>query len=116
MDWKTARPVFEATYRLLSQGGGYIDGRAVNEELGRSADDESTGNVLGLLTRTGYINAEFVLNSALPVLITPTEKGLQQAAGWPQEGGIPEAESVVPHASLDFEGLDETDFEEFCFE
>jgi hypothetical protein len=92
--------VLEATYRLLSKRGGFIDCRDVNEEFGRSPDDESTGDVLEPLGRTGYISTEHVLGSALPIIIMPTEKGLQQTAGWPQEGQEPKPEPLVSPAPL----------------
>lgn len=61
---------------------------AVNNELGREADDPRTSAILWELVETGYVEAKFSMGSTpRPHLIRLTEKGSQQVAGWPSRPG-----------------------------
>jgi hypothetical protein len=62
----------------------------VNQELGRSADDRRTGEVLYELVRTGYlVGGPTPLDSSRigPLFVQLSEKGLQVTAGWPASSG-----------------------------
>jgi hypothetical protein len=86
MDWSEVEPVLKATYRLLAERD-YISGEDVIAELGRPPGDAATGRALDALSRADYIEGQFIEQSSVPVLITSTEKGLQEASGWPKPGG-----------------------------
>ncbi len=87
MDWATeVRPVLDATYRLLATEE-HISGDAVIAELGRPHNDPQTGRALKALVDSGYIEGRFVMQTSVPILISATEKGLQETSGWPKPGG-----------------------------
>jgi hypothetical protein len=86
MEWSEVEPVLAATYRLLADQD-HLRGEAVIAEMGRPPGDETTGRALENLHRTGYIEAQFVMQRSVPVLVESTEKGLQHASGWPRDGG-----------------------------
>jgi hypothetical protein len=87
MDWDSdIQPVLKATYDLLDEDD-ETSAEAVCTAMGRAPDDEWTRRVLGRLHKIGYIAGPTVTNDPVPVSIRETEKGLQQAKGWP--GGDP---------------------------
>jgi len=86
MDWQDIRPVLDATYRVIDERD-TANEDVVNDALGRAHGDVRTERALALLTETGYIGGPSIDSTPVPVLIEPTEKGLQEASGWPRDGG-----------------------------
>ena len=86
MNWQEVRPVLDATYRVLEERDGANED-AVNDALGRAHGDIRTERALALLAESGYIGGPSHDMSPVPVLIKATEKGLQEASGWPRDGG-----------------------------
>ncbi len=89
-DWETqVWPVLQAVHavctRLPSPSG--ASQTAINLELGRSADDGTTGLVLRKLEQADYVAATIadVEEVVGPVLCEPTPKALERLAGWPTE-------------------------------
>ncbi|HEV3377524.1 MAG TPA: hypothetical protein VG126_09625 [Thermoleophilaceae bacterium] len=97
MDWSEVEPVLKATYRLLADQD-QVSGEAVIAELGRPPGDATTGRALDALAQADYINGKFVWQRNVPVIITPTEKGLQAASSWPKPGaaGAEQVELLLP--------------------
>lgn len=84
MNWEEARPVLEAAYRLMDEDDeNGTSPEAVSVALGKPPGDARTERILAQLYEIGYIAGLRVEDSAAPFRITPTEKGLQQVAGWP---------------------------------
>ena len=83
--------MFEATYRLLSESDSVSPDQVV-AGLGEGTDAGHVHRALAKLYRAGYIGGLTVEEQAWPYSIYGTEKGLQQVAGWPREGGTQAAE------------------------
>jgi hypothetical protein len=94
MEWNEVKPVLDATYRLLADQD-YIPGQAVAQALGRPPDDERIGRILEQLHRAGYIEGQFVMQTSMPVMISPTEKGLQESSGWPAPGASAQVDLLL---------------------
>jgi hypothetical protein len=82
MEWPKAEPILRATYALI-ESNGLASGEGVSSALGMAEDD--AGAAFRALEAAGYIAAQFGANG-LPLLIEPTEKGLQYCSGWPAPG------------------------------
>jgi hypothetical protein len=82
VDWSEARPVLEATYRLLNKADQTTQ-EEVCSALGVPAGHERTIRALALLFEAGYIDGLEVDSSPAPIFIRATEKGLREASNWP---------------------------------
>lgn len=110
MNWDEARPVLEATYRLMDGDEEGTSAQAVLAALGKPPGDARTERILARLFEAGYIDGLTTDQSHAPIFINPTEKGLQQVAGWPSpSGGGREVELLL--ALLD-ERIEETSDED----
>ncbi len=85
MNWEEVKPALEETYRLLEDQE-QISRDAVCEALGRPASDEHTILALTRLYEGGYIDGITYEESAAPIFISSTEKGLREVSGWPGDG------------------------------
>jgi hypothetical protein len=85
MYWPELQPVLEATYRLLSEHDSVSPDQVV-AELGEGTDPELVHRALAQLYRAEYIGGLTIEQQDWPYSIYGTEKGSQQAAGWPPEG------------------------------
>lgn len=83
MDWEKVEPVLKACYAALSVDPSGVSGAAVIGSIDPPMDPEAAGQLMLLLDNAGYIDCQFVNQSAVPVIVEPTEKGLQAAARWP---------------------------------
>jgi hypothetical protein len=84
MKWDEARPILEAAYRLMDEDDEEgTSAEAVVAILGRSPGDARTTRILARLYEVGYITGPTIDDSPVPISINPTEKGLQEVAGWP---------------------------------
>jgi len=95
-DWnREVLPVLRAVHTSIQRdsasgvAGFFVtEAASVNDELGRSENDPRTGAVLLELRDTGFILAEFSMDSPSQAhLIRLTEKGSQHVAGWPSRPG-----------------------------
>jgi hypothetical protein len=82
MEWSKAEPILRTTYALM-ESNGLASGDGVCSALGIAEDD--AGAAFRALEAAGYIAAQFAANG-FPLLIEPTEKGLQYCSGWPAPG------------------------------
>lgn len=88
LDWqRDVLPVLDATYRMLEEQGPYaqLDGKEVAHALGRDEEDMALRHVFEQLGHAGYIKPTWA-GVTLPIMIEPTERGLQYAMGWPVLG------------------------------
>jgi hypothetical protein len=85
VDWNQVEPVLRAVYRRLSDER-EIEPEQVCADLGRTQDDEATTRALIELRQYGYIDGIVSGYLEPPRSMRPTEKGLQQCAGWPTPG------------------------------
>lgn len=108
MNWDEARPALETAYRLLDESAqDQVSTEAVIAALGKPPGDARTVRALAHLYDANYIDGFMADQSPAPIFITPTEKGLQQVAGWPStSGGGREVEMLL--ALLDERIADET--------
>jgi hypothetical protein len=87
LDWQPdIRPVLEAVKRALDQNShGYTEGKAINDVLGREANDPATDLALSKLKAEGFIDgyreSEGWSNCTL------IGEGLRVVAGWPARPG-----------------------------
>jgi hypothetical protein len=95
-------PVLEATYRLLSESDS-VSPEDVITEMGEGTDADHVRRALAQLYRDDYISGQDV---------EATEKGLQEAAGWPREGASREAEAQAFLRLLDERIADQATTEE----
>jgi hypothetical protein len=85
VDWSKVEPVLRAAYGLLADKP-EVEPEQVCAELGRTEDDEVTTRALIELRQYGYIDGIVSGYLEPPRNMRPTEKGLQQCAGWPTPG------------------------------
>ena len=85
MYFPEVQPVLEATYRLLSEHDSVSPDQVV-AELGDETDPDHVRRALAQLYRERYIGGLTIEEQAYPYSIYGTEKGLQEAAGWPRDG------------------------------
>jgi hypothetical protein len=83
--WPELQPVLEATCRLLSDHD-EVSPEEVIAELGAGTDSNHVKRALAQLYREGYIAGQDIEQVDWPISITATEKGSQEAAGWPKPG------------------------------
>jgi hypothetical protein len=91
MDWSEVEPVLNATYDLLDEQESTTP-EAVSNALGKPTGDERTIRALAYLYDADFITGQTIEQSAAPVFIQATEKGLQAVRGWP--GGGSDAQLV----------------------
>jgi 1,6-anhydro-N-acetylmuramate kinase len=104
-------PVLEATYRLLSESDS-VSPEDVITEMGEGTDADHVRRALAQLYRDDYISGQDVEEYPWPIRIEATEKGLQEAAGWPREGASREAEAQAFLRLLDERIADQATTEE----
>jgi hypothetical protein len=84
-------PVLEAAHRvsLRNLTDPFISVAAVDDELGREANDPRTARALHDLAETGYfdVTTSPAMGSITPAIFRLSEKALQIVAGWPSIGG-----------------------------
>lgn len=100
MDWSEAAPVIAATYGLLNEDDTTTQ-EAVIAVLKRPAGDDRTIRALAHLYKFNFINGPTIEERPVPILIEPTEKGLQQTSGWPKPGAAGEEQVAQLLAALD---------------
>jgi hypothetical protein len=89
MNWDEAKPVLQAAYRLMDEDDDEsTTPEAIADALGKPPDDARVRRILGRLYQADYVGGlvGFGENPA-PSPVHPTEKGLQQVAGWPSSNG-----------------------------
>lgn len=90
-DWsEEMRPVLQAAYRAYSAAPhpSGITQNAINEQLGRDANDDRTDRALGELAAFGYVEATAAARQQSgPLRCKLTEKAYQQIANWPTGSG-----------------------------
>ena len=86
MQWSEVEPVLKATYRLLDDQD-VITPEQVARSLDKPPDDEQVMRALAYLYANNYIGGFTANQRAEPVRIQASERGLQEASGWPRPGG-----------------------------
>jgi hypothetical protein len=94
MDWTEVRPVLRATYTLLDSEG-QTTPEFVCQRLGVQPRDDRTLRALTLLYQGGYIDGITIEQSPAPIFIRPTEKGLREASGWPDDSSGTQLEVLL---------------------
>ncbi len=83
VDWARVEPVLKACYAALDSQPFGVSGSDVVPLIEPAMDPQGAGQAMLLLDNAGYINCQFVNQSPVPVIVEPTEKGLQLASRWP---------------------------------
>ncbi len=79
--------MLDATYRLLSERDS-ISPETVIAEMGDGTDAAHVRRALAHFHREELVGGLKTSNSPVPKTIRATEKGLQEAAGWPRDGAV----------------------------